>query len=232
MHGVLTQDGAVDGVARVGGGGAHHVRGVDVLDVAAHLRFEALAEPRADVAQHWVTAGVRAPGAHDILLPRALGQYHHRIPLRRNQVLYVRHRAVGALHSEVYLRNEAHVGVSVGQRSVHGNEARLPAHKLHHPDAVQRRPRLGCRRLDRLLCLLYGGVEAKGLVDVQDVVIDGFRNSNHTHLQASLGALLADGIGARMRSIPTDDENHVHALPFDGVYDLVHVAPSAPAPHD
>ena len=64
VHGVLPEDGAVDAVVRVCGDAANHVRGVDVLHVAGHLRAQALHEPRADVAQNRVPTLVRAARAH------------------------------------------------------------------------------------------------------------------------------------------------------------------------
>ena len=50
--------------------------------------------------------------------------------------------------------DEAEVDVAAGERRVGGDEARVPAHELHEPDAIPRSAGLGVRRQDPLRQLL------------------------------------------------------------------------------
>ena len=102
--------------------------------------------------------------------------------LRREEVLDVLHHAVGSLHREGNLRYEAHVHGPRRQRRVHGDEAGLAAHELDDSHAVERGLGLNGSRLDGLLRLLHGGVEAECFVDVEDVVVNRLRDATNTML--------------------------------------------------
>ena len=142
------------------------------------------------------------------------------------------HHAVGPLHREGNLRYEAHVHGPRRQRRVHGDEAGLAAHELDDSHAVERGLGLHGSRLDGLLRLLHGGVEAECFIDVEDVVVDRLRDADDGNLEAAAGALGADRVGPSVAPVTADHEHHVDPLPLDGIDDLRDVAAAAAATHD
>jgi hypothetical protein len=115
---------------------------------------------------------------------------------------------------------------------VHGDEAGLAAHELDDSHAVERGLGLHGSRLDGLLRLLHGGVEAECFIDVEDVVVDRLRDADDGNLEPAAGALGADRVGPSVAPVTADHEHHVDPLPLDGIDDLRDVAAAAAATDD
>ena len=112
---------------------------------------DALLEQPPDVVQAHVAGGVSAGRlGGQVLLPGALGDDDHGVAAFPHGAAQVREEPVLAVQLERHLRDQHVVGVVLGQRGVAGDEARVPAHQLHQPDAVGRRARLDVRGPDRL----------------------------------------------------------------------------------
>jgi len=214
VDGVLAEDGAHDGVVGVGDATANHVGGIDVFDVALDLSLELLAKPSTDVAEFGVTACVRAGGG-DKLLARALGEHHDGVSLRVQSVSHVFDDPVRTVGGPINLWNETTVDLSVGERREHGDESALTSHELDHADAAVRALGLYGGRLNSLLRLFHRGIEAESFIQQQNIVINRFLNAHDGHLDASLGSLLTNRVGSRVRPVPADDEHHVDSVVDD-----------------
>jgi hypothetical protein len=233
----VRQQRAVDVVGGVGRHGADHVRRVDVLegDREAGLLLEMLldlvGEPEADVEEHLVAGRVVGVGeVHalgDEVLAGALGHDDDHVAVVAEALLDELEEAAPAVEVEGRLRDEAAVDVAAGERGVHGDEAAVPAHELDDPDAVLGALGLDVRGVDGALRLLHGGVEAEGLVDDGDVVIDGLGHADDGALEAAPLHLLVDGRGALLRAVAADDVHLVDPAVLDAVHDLGRVLAAA-----
>mmetsp|Transcript_5288 Transcript_5288/g.12724 ORF Transcript_5288/g.12724 Transcript_5288/m.12724 type:complete len:294 (-) Transcript_5288:282-1163(-) len=115
-----------------------------------------------------------------------------------------------------------HVG---GQRGVHGDEPAFAAHELDDADALVRVVRLDQRAVDHLHSLANGGVEAKGLVDERDVIVDRLRHSAHRHRHFAARSLLRDDVRAHVRPVSPDHIHLVDSLLLQRRHDLLQVMP-------
>jgi len=74
---------------------------------------------------------------------------------------------------------------------------------------------------DGLRGLFHGRVEAEGLGDEVDVVIDGLRNANDADFRAAPGDLLLNAPGRLHGAVAADDKEHAHVVAFQGVGDIL-----------
>lgn len=227
VDGVLAEDGAHDGIVSVGDAASNHVGGIDVLDVALELSLELLAEPLTDIAELRIAAGVGTTSG-DVLLSRALREDDDGVALGVEGVAHVLNDAVRAVSRPIDLWYEATVNKSVRQSGKHGDETALTSHELDDADASVRALRLNGGSLNRLLSLFDSRVETERLIQEQNIVINCLRHANHGHLDATLGALVANRVGPGVRTVAANDENHVDAVVDNRLDNLLDVSTPSP----
>lgn len=69
-----------------------------------------------------------------------------------------------------------------------------------------------------------------GLSHQENVVVDGFGDSNDCTRHPCPLALMLDGIGARIAAVAADDKHHVQGPHVDPLHDLLDVRPSPATP--
>mmetsp|Transcript_18471 Transcript_18471/g.61868 ORF Transcript_18471/g.61868 Transcript_18471/m.61868 type:complete len:228 (-) Transcript_18471:65-748(-) len=128
VDGVLGEEQAVHGIARVGLDRADHVGWVDVLDRNRGALFvkvlaQLVLEPDAELRELAVAALVDGGRLAEDLLARALGDDDDRVALLLEHVVQVREAPLGALGDHRHLRDQAEVHLAVAEGGVHGDEA-------------------------------------------------------------------------------------------------------------
>mmetsp|Transcript_9547 Transcript_9547/g.17914 ORF Transcript_9547/g.17914 Transcript_9547/m.17914 type:complete len:272 (-) Transcript_9547:827-1642(-) len=128
---------------------------------------------------------------------------------------------------ELCLGYQANVDLSGGKGRLESDETTLPSHELDQPHAPEGRARLDVRGIDCLDPFLTRGIETKGLVNHENVVVNALWNSNHGTRVVSLRALSLQRSRSSVASITTNYEHHVHPSFLDRVGNLVHVSPTS-----
>ena len=90
----------------------HHVRGINVLDVAFDFRFELFAKPLTDIAELLVASGIGTFDG-DVLLPGAFGEDNHGVALGIQQVAHVLDDAIRSVHRKRDFGNQTTIHLSV-----------------------------------------------------------------------------------------------------------------------
>mmetsp|Transcript_76020 Transcript_76020/g.211230 ORF Transcript_76020/g.211230 Transcript_76020/m.211230 type:complete len:242 (+) Transcript_76020:228-953(+) len=225
MDRVMGEAAAVDVVVRPDRHRADDVRRVDVkaspallLQVSVHR----VSQEDADVAVDGVARGVLLSGGH-VVLPGTLRDGDDHKVLARQDLVDV---FVNVLHFELHLGDQHEVHDSRGQRSVHGDEASVAPHELHDADALVAARGFDPAVADDLRGRRHSAVEAEGLVEEQDVVIDGLWNADDAERQASFFRLRVKHVPSVLGPVAADDEQHVNAHLFDVVANLDRVKAS------
>lgn len=223
VNGVGTQAGAVDGVGRVGDGGADDVAGVNVFHADFHLFFLEIPEDGvfkkdADVMKLFVPPFVEVDVCFAVmLLAGSFGDDDHGVMTPPEAGFQVAEESVGAVQIEGDFRNEDEVGIVGGQRGVGGNKAGFTAHQFDQPDAVVGAFGFFVGAFDNFRSAGDGGVEAEGFSDVGEVVVNGFGDADNGHFQFSFFDFFGDFQGTALGSVSADGEEDVQVQAFHGV---------------
>src|SRR6476660_1208836 len=98
-----------------------------------------------------------------------------------------------------------------GQCGIARNVSRLPPHQLDQANTVVCTDRLYVRARDSFYRLRKGRFKTETLVEVHNIVIDGFRNSDDAFSKIPTLDLPSKCRCTFEGSIPPDDEQNVHA---------------------
>ena len=83
------------------------------------------------------------------------------------------------------------------------------------------------RALDGRRGFGYGGLEAKGLLDEADVVVDGLGDADDSDFEVAPRHFLEDGAPGFHGAVAADDEEHVDVAALQGIDDLTGILRSA-----
>mmetsp|Transcript_72628 Transcript_72628/g.203938 ORF Transcript_72628/g.203938 Transcript_72628/m.203938 type:complete len:242 (-) Transcript_72628:247-972(-) len=178
VHRIARQVGAVDVVAGLDGHRADDVGGVDVEAPAAprlQVRVHLVPQEDPDVPVDRVPRRVLLPRGH-VLLARALGHRDHHEVLPGQCAVDVRQYV---LHLHIHLGDQHQVHDRRRQRRVHGHEAGVAAYQLQDAHTALRARRLDPSVPDHIRGRRHRGLKAEGLLEDQDVVVDGVRHTHH-----------------------------------------------------
>ena len=125
-----------------------------------------------------------------------------------------------AIEGELGLGNEHKVHFLHGQGGAGGDEAGLAAHELDDAHAEGTAESFGVRALNGLRGLGHGGLEAKGLLDEADVVVDGLGDADDGDFEVAPRHFLEDGAPGFHGAVAADDEEHVDVAALQCVDDL------------
>src|ERR1700730_15615088 len=120
-------------------------------------------------------------------------------------------QAGGPIETKWNLRDQAIVDMLPRQRRVTGNETRMATHQLHQTDPVHGAHRFDMSARHRFHRFGKRRVKAKALVEVHDVVVDGLWNPNHHPSAPAPANFSVNFLATAQRSIPSHNEQHVHA---------------------
>mmetsp|Transcript_18793 Transcript_18793/g.65521 ORF Transcript_18793/g.65521 Transcript_18793/m.65521 type:complete len:306 (+) Transcript_18793:1101-2018(+) len=177
----------------------------------------------ADVPIDGVASRILLACGHQ-LLARALGHCHD------HEVLALQGRIdvfLDVLHADLHLRDKHQVDDGGRQRRIHCDEACIPAHQLHDAHTLVTTRRLDPGVADAPASRLNCRVEAEGLVEVQDIVVDGLRHAHDGDLQAPILRLLVELVCGALGAVAADREEHVDALFLQLVANLLGVEAAA-----
>jgi len=217
VHGVARQAVAQDGVLGVRRQPADRVTRVDVAHVdgrapGAEVGGDAVFEEQADVGVLDVARGVRLHlVARDQVLAGALGDDDHRVALAFEPPLKHGQQAALAVQLEGLLGDQAVVDLAAGQRRAGGDEARVAAHQLDQPDAVQHRARFRVGDVDHLARGVDGRAVAERARHIENVVVDGLRDADDGERVAQRAGGFVDPVCAALRAVAADGEEEIHA---------------------
>src|ERR1700751_1814042 len=99
----------------------------------------------------------------------------------------------------------------------------MTPHEFDQPDPVHGATRLyvGCR--NSFYGFRKGGFEPETLVDIHDVVIDGFRDPDDTLSQTPPAKFSIDGGSSPQRAIAADKEKNIHVQLFQMINHLTYI---------
>lgn len=226
VDGVLPEESAVDLVVGVGRDGPDDVAGVDVLEgignpLGTQMGIDRAPQQGRDVPELLVAGGVAGGGLAQKVLARPLGGHDDGVLAVDEALLQRLEQSPLPFEFEGGLGDQHEVHVLHGQGGPCGDEPRLPPHELHEADAVGRAAGLGVGALDGLRGLEHRGLEAEGLGDEVDVVVDGLRDADDRHLQPPLADLLADAQRGLHGAVAADDEQGADVAPLQEVHDFL-----------
>ena len=95
------------------------------------------------------------------------------------------------------------------------DEPGVAAHQLDDPDAVARRCGLGMGGFEGVRRDVHRGLEAEGLVDEGDVVVDRLGDADHAERDSLPRGDVGDGAGALEGAVAADRDQQVHAELFE-----------------
>ncbi len=154
------------------------------------------------------------------MLPRALRRDDHRVRALLEAALQRGQQAAFAVELERRFRDEHEIGLAQGKGRLRRDEAGLAPHELDEADPVGRAERFHVRAADGLGRLVHGGVEAEGLGNEVDVVVDGLGDADDGNAQVAQTYFLGDGRSRLHGTVAADDEEHAHVEPFKRVHDF------------
>mmetsp|Transcript_20058 Transcript_20058/g.50056 ORF Transcript_20058/g.50056 Transcript_20058/m.50056 type:complete len:226 (+) Transcript_20058:6928-7605(+) len=211
MHSELREHGAEDCVVGIRRHGSDHVSGIDILDLQwlLHLlkkKQEFLLKPQSDVCKDFVTTSVGGTRALDQRVAATL--CHHEdymfFCLDEVQAMFKQLR-----QRDVHLGKQANVDVPRCQRSFHGNETTTTPHQLHDADAMFHATCLHVGSIDRPFSFCHSSVEAKGIIQHCDVIINRLWHAHDGTLIWAVLQLLHSikGLHATLvRAVPANDK--------------------------
>ena len=221
VHRVLGEHFAEDRIGAVRRQAADQVRRVEVFDCQVDVALLApgsdrVAQEFADVVVQLVSGFVALFGVLlEQVLPGALGDDDDRVLAELEPPLEARQKRVFAVvERERVLRDQAVVHMRVGQCRISCDEAGVAPHHVDEPDAVRRPFRFVVRGGDDRAGRVDRGLETEGLVDVIDVVVDGFRDADHADVESATFDFERDVVRTAQRAVTADAEQQldVHAL--------------------
>ena len=127
------------------------------------------------------------------------------------------------LKSELNFWDQADVHDAACHTCLHCNKSRLPTHQVDEPQTPERGTGFHLSSQQRSLRLVNRGFESEALVDEEDVIVDGFRNTNNRTHYTATNALFVDSIGSCVASVTADDINHVKTPEVDAMDNLFDV---------
>ncbi len=233
MHGMAGELVAEQAVAGVGGRAADDVAGVDVADLdgnpfGGEISRNALAQENADILGPDVARGVaRRWFVRHQVLPGALGDHHHRVLARQDAPLQGGQKTVLAVELERDFGDQREIDLLARHTGAGGNEAGIATHQLDHADAVAHSACLRMGAGEYLARSIQSGDVAERTPDVVQVVVDGLGNADDRERIAAARGFRGDGVGAALRSVAADAEQHVDAFGAQEVHDDLRVLRSA-----
>eukprot|EP00754_Rhynchopus_humris_P027123 Rhum_TRINITY_DN15065_c11_g1::Rhum_TRINITY_DN15065_c11_g1_i1::g.137387::m.137387 len=226
---------AVHVVVGVSSHRADHVRRVDEEAATTDRLLEMIVDPvphkLADVAVDGVSRRVLL-ARRAVLHAGTLRHHHHRVTLALQTVLDVVQQAAGSLELEVHLRDQHRVAHVRRHGRVPRHEAGVATHQAHDADAVVARRRLDEGAADGADGRADGGVEPKGPVEVEDVVVDGFGDPDDADLRLALLHNLEQHVGGPLRTVAAHDVEVVDVQHAQHVDDEVGVEAAASGTQD
>lgn len=113
-----------------------------------------------------------------------------------------------------------------------GDETCITSHQLHYADAVVGRCRLGVCRVDHCRRHLNRCVEAEGVVDERDIVVDSLGNTSKANNDSAFDRSLHQPVDTSVRAITANNVDLVHALLHETIQHLVSIKAATARPQD
>ena len=221
MHRMLGEHFAEHRIGTVRGKAADQIGWVEIFHAEVELDLLApggdlLLQELADVVVQHVAGLVAAAGfLFEEMLPGPFRNDDHRVLALPQPSFQTRQqRVLPLVEAEGVLRHQAVVDMGVRQRRIGGDEAGITPHHMDQSDSVRRPFRLVVRGGNHRIGRIDRRLEAEGLVDIIDVVVDRLRDADHADIQSAPFDLLDDVVGAAQRAVAADAEEDldVHAL--------------------
>ena len=93
-----------------------------------------------------------------------------------------------------------------GQGSIGGNKSGHPAHYLDNTDTVRSAHRFDMGASDCFSRYGEGGFQAEGLLDIGNIVVNSFGNTNNRYIQTTAADFFVDGLSAMQGAVTADSK--------------------------
>mmetsp|Transcript_25219 Transcript_25219/g.72615 ORF Transcript_25219/g.72615 Transcript_25219/m.72615 type:complete len:264 (-) Transcript_25219:355-1146(-) len=181
------------------------------------MLIDLVAQEGANVTIDGVARSVFLPRRHE-LLTRTLrnGDDHEALPCH-----HLIHVGQDVFELDLHLRDEAEVHDVRGHGRKHGDETRIATHQFHDADTFESAARLDPSIADDLRCLGNCRVEPEGLVEHDDVVVDGLRDADDADELRPLQRGLVEQVPRELCAVPADEEHDGNTEALHAVQDLL-----------
>jgi hypothetical protein len=224
VNGVLRQNRTIHIVLRRGRYTSYRITRIDIFQGERNLtRFEKMTDfilqEEPDITKSPISRSVRLQGASfEQLLSGALRHHDHRMFALRDPVSQGLQKSIGSVQLERHLGNETEIYLLAGQGGVTADKPRGSSHQFDQANPVDRGDSLNVGAGDSFDRLGKRSFKTKRFIEIKNVVVDGFRDSNDALSEATAVDLRYDRGGAFERAIPTNDKKDVDSQKFEGVY--------------